>query len=237
MRNFVMKVQRLLNLMGVSPRLTEDGDPGPKTMAALDAQIAKLSPKVEPKPPSAPGKLNPGYTKAKEFSGKTEFDSTFNKYLSGFWALVGLPSYKTIIGTSFAWCGLFISAMQTETGLSIAKSAAGARNWANYGQAIEWRTNGIPRSAILHLNHSGNCSSGSGNHVTYADGDCSPADVNKAGATVPGFGGNQGNTVKRSIYSIKEVCAVRWPPEMALPAKVEKSVDCGESKSGSESTR
>ena len=126
--------------------------------------------------------------------------------------------------------------MNSETGLSWIAKGAGARNWAKYGQAVEWKVNGIPKGAVMHLNHKGDCSSGSGNHVTFADGDCSPQDLASKNATVAGFGGNQSNTVKRSIYSVKEVCAVRWPAEIDLPSKITKSVNCSGKKSD-ESTR
>lgn len=192
-----------------------------------------------PKPitPIADHAINPGYSEAKKHDGKTEFDSKFNKYLSGFWALVGLPSYKTIIGTSFAWCGLFIFAMQTEVGMKAIGDAAAAISWSRYGQPVDWKKNGIPKSAVVRINHNGNCKSSSGNHVTYADGDCTSEELSKPGATFPGFGGNQGNTVKRSSYSVTEICDVRWPSEMTLPGKIIKSNGCTGKASGDETTR
>lgn len=190
---------------------------------------------VKAQAPSGNRPVNPAYLEAKKYAGKTETDSSFNKWLSGFWPKAGLPSYKTIIGTSFAWCGLFVLAMNSEVGQKWASGAAGAKNWAKYGVAIDWKKNGIPRGAIMHLNHN-SCGSGSGNHVTFADGDCTAADLAKPGATVPGFGGNQGNTVKRSNYAVKEVCAVRWPSEVPLPGPVTKSINCS-GQSSEESTR
>jgi hypothetical protein len=200
-------------------------------------EIVKAEP-VKESSPVAPGlSENPAYNKGKEFVGKTETDPLFNKYLSSKWKLVGLPKYTTIIGTSFAWCGLFIAAMNSEVGQDWISNGAGARNWGKYGQAIEWKVNGIPRGAVMHLNHNGQCASGSSNHVTFADGDCTASDLLKPGATVPGYGGNQSNTVKTSIYSIKEVCEVRWPKELKLPAKITKSVDCKQPSQSNESTR
>ena len=175
---------------------------------------------------------NPAYLEAKKHTGKSEYDSTFNKYLSAFWPKAGLSGYKTIIGSSFAWCGLFILAMNSEVGLKYISGAAGARNWAKYGQAIDWKKNGIPRGAVLHINGNTDCSSGSGNHVTFADADCTPADLLKSGAVVPGFGGNQSNTVKRSIYPVKNLCAVRWPAEIPLPQAITVSSDCNGSTTG-----
>lgn len=180
--------------------------------------------------------VNPAYVEAKKYEGKTEFDPAFNKFLSGFWGKTGLPGYKTIIGTSFAWCALFVVAMNSQVGQKYIGSAA-AIDQRKTGVEINWRVDGIPKGAVVGLNHGGNCSSGSGNHVTFADGDCSAADLAKSGATFPGFGGNQGNAVKTSVYSVKEICAVRWPSEVPKPARITKSIGCGGSASAGESTR
>jgi len=188
------------------------------------------------RPPEEDRPENPAYVEAKKYEGKKETDSKFGAWLSSFWKLAGLPHYKTIIGASFAWCGLFILAMNTEVGLKAIKGAAGARNWAAYGQSIDWKAHGVPRGAVMQINGNGKCGSGSGNHVTFADGDCAADDLKKAGATVPGFGGNQGNQVKRSNYPVAHLCAVRWPDEIPLPPPVRKSVGCGGAASG-ESTR
>jgi hypothetical protein len=169
---------------------------------------------------------NPAYKEAKKHEGARENDPKFNRYLSSFWGRVGLSNYKTIVGTTFAWCGLFIFAMNTEVGQRSISGAAGARNWARYGVSIDWRRDGIPRGAVMHLNHNGRCTSGSSNHVTFADGACTATDLMRKGATVPGFGGNQANTVKRSIYPVYEICEVRWPSEIPLPGPVSQSVDC-----------
>jgi hypothetical protein len=180
--------------------------------------------------------VNPAYVEAKKYLGKTEFNTTFNKWLSGFWRIVGLPNYKTIIGTTFAWCGLFIAAMNSEVGQQWISNGAGARNWANYGQAIDWKRDGIPQGAVVHIN-SKSCSSGSGNHVTFADGACTPEYLASRGAVVPGLGGNQSSMVKRSMYSASKVCAVRWPPELPLPPSVTRNVSCGSGNDSNESTR
>ena len=196
----------------------------------------------KPKSPTAelehphedPRPTNPAYEEAKKHADKKETDKTFGAWLSSFWARAGL-SLKTIVGASAAWCGLFVFVMNTEVGQQSIKYFPLARNWAKYGQAIDWKKNGIPRGAVMHLNHSGNCSAGSGNHVTFADGDCAPQDLALKGATVPGFGGNQDNTVKRSNYAVKEVCAVRWPLEIPLPGPITKSVDCSGAPTGGSS--
>lgn len=176
----------------------------------------------------------PWLEKAKESEGRKENEATFSRWLSGFWRIVGLPHYKTIVGASFAWCGLFVAASLYNVNMPWQKNGAGARNWAKYGQEIEWRKVGVPRGAIVHINHKANCSSGSSNHVAFSDGDCAAADLLKPGATINLFGGNQGNTAKVSGFGAREICAVRWPPGVDLPAPVTKSSGCsGKSTGGS----
>ena len=221
-----IELQQKLNALGAG--LKVDGVYGPKTQAAEAKYLGEKPAALKPE--------NPAYREAKKHAGKTEFMAAFRSFLVPFWSKVGLPGYKTLIGTSFAWCGLFIAAMNTETGLSIVKGAAGARNWAKSGVAIDWRANGIPRGAVMHINGNGNCSSGSGNHVTFADGDCTVEDLARL-KQVPGYGGNQGNAVKRSMYPVKNVCAVRWPAEIEKPGPVLQSFNCAGGGSSGESTR
>ena len=216
-----------------------------KLIAMLKEFLASLTKKEEPTLISAPVKKdepvvgaqvhaeNPAYKEAKKYDGKKETDSKFGAWLSGFWGKVGLKNYKTIIGSSFAWCGLFIAAMNSEVGQKWIANGAGAKNWAQYGVAIEWKTNGIPRGAVVHLDHDCDCK-GDSNHVGFADGDCAADDLKKAGAKINIFGGNQSDAVNTKSFRICEVCAVRWPKEIALPGKVTKSVNCsGSAASGS----
>ena len=180
---------------------------------------------------------NPAYLEAKKHDGKSEYDSKFNKYVSSFWPKVGLPNYKTIIGSSFAWCAIFIGLMNSEVGQEyVAKRGAAARSYMTYGVAIDWKNNGIPRGAVMHINRN-SCSSGSGNHVTFADGSCTPEYLKTKGAIIKGFGGNQGNKAKTSDYSASKVCAVRWPKEIPLPEKITENDNCGGGKDNGESTR
>jgi hypothetical protein len=247
-QDFIKLLQRTLNSMG--EKLTIDGDPGSYTKAALEKYDVVISlnkkPVVEPPPLTQPSAepVNPAYVKAKEYAGKQETDKSFGAWLSGFWSKLGL-NYKTIIGSSFAWCGLFVFAMNTQVGQQAVLGAASAKSWAKYGVEVDWKKDGIPKGAVVHYNHAGNCSSSADNHVDFADGDCAPQDLIqmvktstgswiastnppqlKPGATMAGFGGNQSNQVKRSIYSVKEICEVRWPSELQKPGTILKSVNC-----------
>jgi hypothetical protein len=219
------------------------------------------------KPVEVPATIKPPWkSKAETFIGKEETDSKFNKFLSKYWPKTGL-NYKTIIGTSFAWCGLFAAMLFSETGYEYISNGAGARNWAKNGQEIVWYQNGIPEGAIIHLNHGFDCNSSKNNHVTLANGACAIQDiietkkdakgvyqpvlvngkpVLKSGATFDGLGGNQNNAVRISTYPVKEICAVRWPKyqiidkvkiPVPLPGKVTKSLKCTTNGKGGQTTR
>ena len=182
------------------------------------------------------------FKKAKEFAGKKESDSAFSKFLSAFWRIVGLGKYTSLSGSARAWCGLFVAAMLSLSGYSYIKNGAGAKNWAKYGVAIDYKKDGIPQGAILHIDHDCDCK-GDSNHVGFANGDCTAEDV-KPGKTIDIFGGNQSNSVKVSTFKTCEICAVRWPDKdkdgkpVPLPKlPITKSVNCTSAKSSGESTR
>lgn len=182
------------------------------------------------------------FRKAKEFSGKKESDSAFNRFMSGFWRLVGLGGYTSISGAARAWCGLFVAVSLSLGGYSYIKNGAGAKNWAKYGVAIDYKKQGIPRGAIMHIDHDCDCK-GDSNHVGFANGDCTADDV-KPGKTIDIFGGNQSNTVKVSTFKTCEICEVRWPDKdkdgkpVPLPVlPIVKSDGCTSGKSSGGSTR
>lgn len=173
---------------------------------------------------------------AKTFSGKKETDSKFAAFMIPFWKKLFGRSIGTI-GAGGAWCGLAVAVALAGAGYDWQKNGEMARNWKNYGQEINWKQDGIPQGAVVQVNHSFNCSSGSNNHVSMANGDCSPADLAKSGATIDLYGGNQGNTWKVSTYSVREICAVRWPKEESKPSKIDKSNGCSSGSRDNESTR
>lgn len=238
MNNFIRKTKTLLNRLGNHGLDPDSESVGPKTISALDTELAKRE-TAGPVPGEVSSRpVNPAYEKAKEYKGKGESNSAFVVWLSGFWRKVGLPQFKTIVGASFAWCGLFLATMNSETGQKWVNGAAGARNWATYGQQIDWRKDGIPQGAVVTLDHSKlNCKKGTINHVAFADGDCTAADLLKVGSTIAIYGGNQSNTVKTSIFSTKEICSVGWPNEQAKPAAVAVSKNCSTGSASKDSTR
>lgn len=263
LKSLFEKIQNALISAGAKLEFGADGkiSEGGETLRALDEfdlQIIATKKKETLPAPAENGErpVNPAYKEAKKYEGQGENSPWFVKWLSAFWKLpeVGLPNFKTIIGASFAWCGLFFAAMHSETGLSIVKGAAGAANWRKAGVEIVWQRDGIPQGAEVELDHDGNCD-GKNNHITWADADCAPQDLiemtkDAAGVwkptkspavrknvTWPGYGGNQGNMVKTSRYGVKEICTVRWPHEIKKPGPVTKSVGCLGPGQGGESTR
>jgi hypothetical protein len=196
---------------------------------------------------------NPAYKEAKKYEGKGENDKGFVVYMSTYWKKVGLPGYKTIVGSSFAWCALFMVMANTNVGQqAVLKAGAAAYSWRDHGTPIDWRKQGIPQGAEVRLNHKGVCNSWKNNHVGYADGDCAATDLIemvkgadgvwrpgkiRKGATIALYGGNQGNLSQRSVFGAGEICDVNWPKELKLPSKVTRSLNCtGKGKSGA-STR
>lgn len=173
----------------------------------------------------------------KKHNGKKETDSVFEKFLVPFWKKAVSISLTSIRGSNNAWCGLFVGAMLVIVGMKTNPGGAMARDWATYGQGIEWKTQGIPKGAIVHINHKGNCNSDVSNHVAFADGDCTAADLLKAGAVVPLYGGNQSDAVNTKFYSVKEICEVRYPDGVKLPGKIIKSVNCPQKAASGGSTR
>lgn len=173
------------------------------------------------------------YLTALKALGKNETDKEFDKFLSGFWKIVGLSGYKTIAGSKYAWCGLFVAAALNISGYQWAKNGAGAKNWGKFGTQIEWQTQGIPQGAIIHINHAADCSSSKYNHVAMANGDCAAVDLKKSGAEIALLGGNQKNKVSIAKYPVKNICEVVWPSDAeAAPVPVTKSVNCSNGEAG-----
>lgn len=216
----------------------KQSEPVSEVIQKSPVPILTQEPVDQPKPEEKK-KSPPWYLYAIKFKGRREEESAFNKEMSSKWYLVGLPHFKTIIGSSYAWCGLFVAVALAGVGVDYQKNGAGAKNWAQYGVEINWKQDGIPQGAIVQINHE-RCGSSSSNHVALASGDCTAADLLKKDATIDLYGGNQSNTAKVSTYSVKEICAVRWPKDVKdfpKPGPVRMSDNCTSKSSSKESTR
>lgn len=197
-------------------------------------------------------KSPPWYVAGLKWKGKKETDPELKKHLVPFWKRIGLR-IDTLSGSAAAWCGLAAASTLLVVGLSVPQNSFRAKDWDNFGVAVNYQENGIPQGAFVRLNHGGDCKSTKGNHVSQANGDCAPGDIVemkkdvngvyqstgkfKKGATIDLLGGNQADTWKVTTYSVTEICAVRWPAEHSPPPKITKSINCTSGKSGSESTR
>jgi peptidoglycan hydrolase-like protein with peptidoglycan-binding domain len=198
----------------------------------------------------------PWLTAVKKYSGLSETNPVLVKVIAPMWKKVGL-GYKDLSGSARAWCAIGVVFGLFSTGyVYVSKRGASAAQQGQVGQAIDYKKNGIPKGAIVHVN-SKECGSGSGNHITFADGDCAAKDFIemvknskgvwvqkiKSGTTFPGYGGNQGNKFKRSWYKIASICHVRWPDKKTdgtreeLPPPVKVSNGCNGKPATGESTR
>lgn len=214
--------------------LPGSGIPGPKTMGFLGLTVVKEEKREEPQKKSS----IPWFWALKKYEGKSEHDSVFNKFMSGFWGKVGLPGFKSIVGSARAWCGLAGAAGLIMVGYKAPVDSFRAKAWDNYCQKIDYKANGIPQGAFLRINNKGDCDSLLNNHLSHANGDCAPQDIDKPSDVISAFGGNQGDKLKVSNYTMKKVCQVRWPCEEPLPGKITKSINCSNGKTtDNESTR
>lgn len=218
--------------------LVADGVVGPKTRAVIEGAVA--SPEPKPTSPAPTPDDDPTWMiKAEQYKGKTEFDSGFVAFMQPYWhKLYKLgTNFLGLAGSPRAWCGLFVGVMLYLSGMAVAPGGSLARMWGVYDVAIEYKVMGIPRGAVVHINNGGNCSSTKNNHVAFANGDCTAAELLKAGATIDLLGGNQDNRVKVSTYSAGKICAVRWPKGYRLPSlPIKTSKKCTSGAAGGDST-
>lgn len=204
----VSRVQASLNSHG--EKLIVDGKLGPKTLVALekyDLIDLDLSLATQPAPSKSFGNPPMGtkpfwVAHLESRIGWTE--QSHDKEIAADWPLVGLPQFKTVIGSSHAWCGLACATALHSGGLPYPKGAAGAANWEGFGDPCDFIC-----GAFLPLRHAGG-----GRHITVF---LYWADQSKKLAAC--LGGNQGDAYKISTYNLsgnasghdQVMSGPRWP--------------------------
>lgn len=187
------RFQVAMNNAGASPKLTEDGDYGPKTTAMSEKfdfiVTAKLQPIVA-QPVPFPADTDffgaPWIGSFIHLLGLSETDPKLNAELVPYWAKVGLPQFKTLAGNDHAWCALFGNAAYLKQGIKGSGSAAAAkvRQW---GKECPWWF-----GASLGINHASG-----GDHETFF---LYWVDEGKRLAAC--FGGNQSNKLSVAQYNL-----------------------------------
>lgn len=198
----VKRFQKLKGLLGT-------GKIGPKTLKWLGLELSKeVTTKVKKS-------LTPWIDAIEKDLGSHENDPKFSAKMIPKWPLVGLK-LGTIAENWAAWCGLAVGVYLNKVKLPSQPDGALAKNWAKYGLKVDFKKDGIPFGAIVHINHSGKPQS-KGNHVTFCYGDYSPNHFSKRDAVIACIGGNQNDQVKVSYYKAKKVLNVRWPNSIKYP--------------------
>lgn len=205
--DLVKRIQAEMNSLGSN--LKVDGDPGPKTQAELSkydilAVDFALKSNVIPlvKVTSSSKAMPPWIEFGLKRLGWTEFDH--DEELSKFWPMVGLPQFKTVIGTTHAWCGKEAAEWLYSCGLTFPKGAAGAANWEGYGESCDYIC-----GAVLPIRHAGG-----GRHVTFF-----LYWIDRENKIAACLGGNQSNGVRISVINIsgnknkhdEVMTGPRWP--------------------------
>ena len=200
-----IKIFQGKNFININPKLNEE------TLYELGLKVVELKDKT------------PWMTAIKKDIGKKETDELYASKMVAKWPIVGL-NLKTISTNWAAWCGLAVAVYLKKAGLSWRKDGALAKNWKNYGLEIDWKRDGIPYGAIVHVNKYGKPQA-KGNHVTFSFYNYSPTFLSKKGAAIQCLGGNQNNKVKVSPYKVSKILNVRWPdnPKYPKPIKINKS--------------
>lgn len=226
LKSLVKLLQTEMNAQG--ERLTVDGDPGPKTQAALekfDVEIdVKRITQVQPPPqPSKPGE--PIYPKPHPFHPR--FESKLKPpftHLHPIDVLRSVAGEKEIPGSKdnpliahfHEHSGNLGSHSEGADYHDEVPHCASAMNWAadmsgcrktNNATAASWgKPYGNPRQGewveegdLIHKK------TGSQNHITM----CNKRFNRKTASTYEGFGSNQGNSIKTSTYKVSEIQSVQ----------------------------
>ena len=235
----VKSLQVKLNELGASPSLKVDGDFGPKTMAALSAMQKKndlpgsgiIGPKtmallgfeveiksvstsgpIYPKPhehhPRFDHLLKPPFTHLHPFdvlrsvAGEKEIPgSKDNELIAHFHehaGNLGTHSDSNDYSDEVAHCSSAINWACDMAGCRKTNNAL-ASSWSKYNNPR--RDTWVEVGDIIHIKN------GNQNHVTFCNKRFNKEDV----TTFEGFGSNQGNTIKTSIYKVSSIKSVQIP--------------------------
>lgn len=213
-------VQLALQRRGFDPGPI-DGEPGPKTDAAIVAFKRSIGYKARPylgpltlaalfdgavaRPGvEAPADAPPWLRLALGYMGLTEYPGArHNAAIVGFWEGLGLHFRDD----ETPWCAGFLNRMVQKAGFTIpAKYRAAALGWRWTGNGT--RLPGPAYGAIMDMTRPGRAGSG---HITFVAGRTS-------NGRIAGLGGNQGNRVGINPYSPTDRDArYYWPTGYPMP--------------------
>lgn len=139
---FGPRVEQAVKQFQRSRGLLVDGVVGPKTAAEIELAVAAA---LENATKSSEGKPLPAPSKSEywgatwvganiDLLGRHESDPLLNARYVPEWKKVGLPGYKTLVGTRHAWCAIRVSADKRKVGADVKGLNAGARSLSKYGR-------------------------------------------------------------------------------------------------------
>lgn len=220
LKDAVKALQEEMNEMGANPPLKVDGIPGPKTLAALQAAMAKESIPYNGKN-MHPLDLLRTKMGLKEIPGKLH-NREIQEFLEACDNIGGRKDGK-LHPDEVPWCSGLINWLAEQTGMVKTNNALAA-SWDKYGEPCgDW----VEEGDIVTLAQPGR-------HVTLANKRFN----RKTATTFEGAGGNQGNSIKVSVYSVSKIKAARkWKPLPGNKVPPVKSSRSGATGGSGESTR
>ena len=230
------KLQHLLNLLGASPKLAEDGDYGPKSTSAYELAVAKymggsVGEDTSPPPPPVvapndgeamhwkPGPFHPIFTVPAPFTHLHPLD--FLKKFEGEKEIPGSKDNPLIahthehsgnLGTHSEGADYHDEVPHCSSGLNW--TADGCRCYkSNNALASSWdnyQGHAYKKGDVIKRGAIVRIKQPGGNHVTMADQEF----VWDSNGSFVGFGANQGNSYKASSYhKAYIVTAHDWAPK------------------------
>lgn len=129
---------------------------------------------------------------ARSYLGQKEIKGPkHNPLILGWWKKINAAWFTD---DETPWCGAFVGGVLAESGMKVAKNAASARAWLNYGHELKKPAVGC----IVIFARNG------GGHVGFVVGK-----DQKGNLMV--LGGNQGDTVTIAPFAMSRVLGYRWP--------------------------